>query len=309
MVEVIKSEIDDDSFKRIYNNITEALAYVDPKLNLKERSAQIFEVIRKSFGATFVIVQSSDVYYSIQAEPNSLVILTIDKAKMLAFKPKSQVKPMKLSYCVPSDETIKTFISENRVPNIEELTVVKNTLLNDKDLRDLKNVIAVYLNKNKEQYRYLYKFLSEIKPFVLAKTGRGVFHLFFTDVRCFNCQIIQEKQSCNETREIKIELRLVKEKATYILNIFESKSSKAAFITRLVSQWRDFLVYLFMFFIVSILSVCKEPDRFKGADVQLLCRNQIPILLVLGSVVVYLVIAKSKISKKMFHKNKKVRDN
>ena len=293
MIKINKADIEPQAFQKLFTKLDYSISSINSNLHPKEYSNKVFEIMRGIFGPNYIIVQSTDIYYNIQSEPYQLLIMTIGDIRVVAYKPRSLVKPVKRRSATPADDMIKIFIRENKAPNVEELNVLRNSLVAEKDLKDIKNYIAIYLNKNKEQEKYLHQFLPEMKSFLVPRLGKGIYHFFLTDNKSTHIQTAEDTDLYNETSELQIELKLVKDKKRYMLYVFENKGNTDRFFIRCLRAWKDFLAYLFLFLLVSVITVCRETEvRFISEDVQFICQNKYPLMFILSVAIISLVIAK-----------------
>ena len=68
---------------------------------------------------------------------------------------------------------------------------------------------------------------------------------------------------------------------------------------RVLSKWKELLVFVFMFMIVMLLSVCRDDKpTYLGRDVSAVCKNKSTLMFTLGAVIVGFIIMKG-IDKKL----------
>lgn len=299
MLKVTRVDMDAKEFAPKYHQILTKSKDIDPKLTSKQHSLEVFKILRDAFGTNYIIFMSNNLYFNIQTKLKSTAIMSLGGTKIIAYKPRPFAYPALSKFEHYTPEEKKKYLGEIAVDNVEEFRVVKNNLLEEADLEELSEFMRIYLNKNKETKDYQAELLKSLKIHFMSKTGSVFLHFILAESKAFHYQIPEELDLNKETKQLKVELKLGTDKKNYTLVAFEKQGQQDDFKHRLLSKWKEFAVFLFMFFIVILLSVCRDGDsKYLGYNVEPICRNKTSLMFTLGAGVVGFVVMKG-VNKKL----------
>lgn len=298
MLKVTKVDMDPKFFAPKYHSVLTRAKEINAKLTPKQYAKELFKIITDVFGRNFIIVVSSNIYFNMQTKLKSTAIMIFGNLKIIIYQARPFAYPAlnKFEHYNENDRTMYLENQENS--NVEEFRVIKNNLLDDADLKAITEYMKIYLNKNKDMKDYQAELLKSLKIYFLSKTGSLFLHLIMGESKTFNYNIPEEIDLANETKELKIEMKLNSDKKNYTLIAFEKQGLQDNFMHRCLKKWKEFSIFLLMFFIVILLSACREADsKYLGYDVDAVCKNKTTFLFLLGAGVVGFVMLKS-LSKK-----------
>lgn len=294
MLKVTRVDMDAKFFAPKYHLILTKSKEIDPKLTPKQYTAEVYKIVRDAFGSTFIILLSHNLYYNIQTKLKTTAIMILGSIKIIVYQARPFAYPQLNKFEHYTDDDKRKYLDEAPVHNVEEFRVVKNNLIEEQDLKDITEYMKIYLNKNKDVKDYQAEFLKSLKIYFLSKTGSLFLHLVLAESKTFSYQIPEEIDFTKENKELKIEMKLGTDKKNYTFIAFEKQGQQDDYLHRIIKKWKEFFIFLFMFFIVILLSVCRENNgKYLGYNVDGVCRNKTTFLFLLGAGVVGFVMSKS----------------
>lgn len=285
--------MDPKLFAPKYHQILTRSNQIDPKLLPKQRSAEIFKILREVFGPHYIILVSGNLFYNIQTKLKTTAIMLLGDTKVIVYQARPFAYPSLNKFEYYTEEDKKKYLEDAADNNVEEFRVVRNNFLEQADLDFITEYIKIYLNKNKDVKDYQAELMKSLKIMLLSKTGSLFLHMVLAETKTFHYQVPAELDLDAETKELKVEMKLGTDKKNYTLVVFEKQGRADDFMHRMLSKWRELCIFVFMFIIVGLLSVCRDDKgSFLGYNVEPVCRNKTSLMFTLGAAVVGFIIMK-----------------
>ena len=294
MINITKLDMDPKPFSKIYMAINLGLKQIKSKPNTEEFAKDVFDLFNRIYPKDFIIFVSKEVIYNVQTKQKCTLMGKVQNLSVLVFKARPFAFPTlhRFEQYLKPDEL--KYITENENPNLKRMEVVRNNYVKEEDMEEIKSYIHIYVNKHQDERDLLMGLLRNLKIILLGKSGSLFTHLVITDKKKSHYRLPEEANLTEDTKQLVIDFDLKSTNKSHTLVIFEKQGESDGFLHRCLKKWKEFFIFLFMFLIVAVLSVCRAAEStYLGYDVEFICNNRSNFLFTLGIGVVGFVILKN----------------
>jgi hypothetical protein len=294
MIKTLALDLDKKTYTDLMARISRSIKSppLDPSSHkyFQELQDRISQVIP----ADYVVVVSDELRYNIQTKKNSVWIFSVEKAKVLIYKPKPFAFPQMSKYDPITKEDEKTYIDDNKDPYVAEISIASNSLLPEDSANDIVRHIQTYLNKHKDNPDPLSDLIKNIKFFFLTKVESIFIHIILANKKTLSYSLPELDNTDLQDQILQINFRFNGKAGTHSLLVFEKQGPNDNFMSRVTSKWKEVLLIISMMFVLVILSACtNNRSHYLGMDITGVCQNKSMFIAAIATALVTLVVVKN----------------
>lgn len=310
MIKTLALDLDKKTYTDLLARISRSIKSPPLDSNSHKYFQELQDRISQAIPDDYVIVVSDELRYNIQTKKNSVWIFSIDKAKVLIYKPKPFAFPQVSKYDAITQEDEKKFIDENPNPFVSEISVASNSLLSEESANDIVRHIQTYLNKHHDKPDPLSDLIKNVKFFFLTKVESIFIHIILANKKTLSYSLPEIDSNDLQGKILQINFRLNGKAGTHSLLVFEKQGPNDNFMSRVVAKWKEALLIIGMMFLLVIFSACaSNRTEYLGMDITGICQNKSMFVTAIATALVTAVFVKNikKSKEKMNNLKKKKR--
>jgi len=309
MIKTLALDLDKKSYQDLIARISRSIKSPPLDSSSHKYFQELQDRISQAIPADYVVAVSDELRYNIQTKKNSVWIFSIDKAKVLIYKPKPFAFPQVSKFDAITAEDEKKFIDENADPYVADISVASNSLLSEESATEIVRHVQAYLNKHRHNQDPLSDLIKNVKFFFLTKVESIFIHIILANKKTLSYSLPEVDSTDLQDQILQINFRLNGKAGTHTLLVFEKQGPNDNFMTRIVTKWKEALLIVAMMFCLVIFSACaSNRSYYLGMDITGICQNKSMFVTAIATALVTVVFLKNiKKSKEKLNNLKKKR--